>query len=138
MGFQMIQKIFWILMFQKNGMLSFSKASFLLICVVLNGAKFYIWMTICVFSSSSPFPSSSFSPFFLLLFLLLFLFLLLSLLLLFLPLSLLLLFLRFFQEVKSKLEGEKSTFGRDILRLQDLLERERQRVAELEDRVSLT
>merc|ERR1711942_254222 len=38
-------------------------------------------------------------------------------------------------EVKSKLEGEKSTFGRDILRLQDLLERERQRVAELEDRL---
>merc|ERR1712193_391432 len=31
--------------------------------------------------------------------------------------------------------GEKSGFGRDILRLQDLLERERQRVAELEDRL---
>merc|ERR1711970_539518 len=36
-----------------------------------------------------------------------------------------------------KLEGEKSGFGRDILRLQDLLERERQRVAELEDRLEL-
>merc|ERR1711872_1095891 len=40
-------------------------------------------------------------------------------------------------EVKTKLEGEKSTFGRDILRLQDLLERERQRVGELEDRLEL-
>merc|ERR1719431_1495773 len=40
-------------------------------------------------------------------------------------------------EVKTKLEGEKSTFGRDILRLQDLLERERQRVAELEDRMEM-
>jgi len=40
-------------------------------------------------------------------------------------------------EVKTKLEGEKSTFGRDILRLQDLLERERQRVAELEDRLEM-
>merc|ERR1712136_694209 len=38
-------------------------------------------------------------------------------------------------EVKSKLEGEKSAFGRDILRLQDLLERERVRVGELEDRL---
>jgi len=38
-------------------------------------------------------------------------------------------------ETKNKLEGEKTTFGRDILRLQDLLERERTRVSDLEDKL---
>jgi hypothetical protein len=40
-------------------------------------------------------------------------------------------------ETKTKLEGEKTAFGRDVLRLQDLLERERGRVSELEDRLEL-